>query len=211
MIELTRRLTLAALLAGMASPLLAESHVASGASMAAATTEISIGAADAPVTIVEYASFTCPHCAAFHTTSFPLLKADYIDTGKVRLIYREVYFDRYGLKAALLARCAGADKYLAVAKIIYETQAEWLADGEPATVDANLTKIGLTLGLPEAQITACLMDQATAETMVEEFRVNMENDPIEGTPAFLIDGVLQEGGNLPYDEFKALIETALAQ
>ena len=69
--------------------------------------EMSLGADDAPVTLIEYASLTCPHCANFHKTVLPQLKSDYIDTGKVRLIYREVYFDRPSLWAAMIARCAG--------------------------------------------------------------------------------------------------------
>ena len=83
-----------------------------------------MGAADAPVEIIEYASFTCPHCANFHATTYPLLKADYIDTGKVRFVYREVYFDRFGLWASMIARCGGEMRFFGMAELIYEKQKE---------------------------------------------------------------------------------------
>ena len=86
-----------------------------------------MGAADAPVEIIEYASFTCPHCANFHANIYPLLKADYIDTGKVRFVYREVYFDRFGLWASMIARCGGEMRFFGMAELIYEKQREWTA------------------------------------------------------------------------------------
>ena len=94
-----------ALIIGMTAP--AVSQDAATDTAAPALTYMAIGPADAKVTIVEYASFTCPHCAAFHTNVFKDLKKDYIDTGKVRFEFREVYFDRYGLWASMMARCGG--------------------------------------------------------------------------------------------------------
>jgi len=76
------------------------------------------GAEDAPVTIVEYASYTCPHCANFHAGPYKQLKKDYIDTGKVKFIYREVYFDRYGLWASMVARCSGPEKFFGITDLI---------------------------------------------------------------------------------------------
>ena len=83
--------------------------------------DFGIGEADAPVTIVEYASFTCPHCAHFHDDVFKKLKADYIDTGKVQFVYREVYFDRYGLWAAMMARCGGEMRYFGITDMLFDT------------------------------------------------------------------------------------------
>ena len=79
--------------------------------------DMTLGPVDAPVTLIEYASYTCPHCATFHASVFKDLKRDYIDTGKVHFIYREVYFDRYGLWASMVARCGGDMKYFAVQEI----------------------------------------------------------------------------------------------
>ena len=80
------------------------------------------GKKNAPVTIIEYASFTCPHCATFHRDIFPKLEKEYIQTGKVRFVYREVYFDAPGLWAALVARCGGEDRYFGIIKLLYEKQ-----------------------------------------------------------------------------------------
>ena len=94
--------------------------------------EMSLGNPDAPVTVIEYASYTCPHCARFHEGPFKQLKADYIDSGKINFVYREVYFDRYGLWASMIARCAGTpDAFFGMSDLIYEKQSTWSRAGEP--------------------------------------------------------------------------------
>ena len=98
------------------------------------------------MTVVEYASFTCPHCATFHNDTFKKLKADYIDSGKVKFIYREVYFDRYGLWASMVARCGGQEKFFGIADLIYKSQSEWTRAGEPAAIVDELRKIGRLAG-----------------------------------------------------------------
>ena len=82
--------------------------------------DMALGAEDAPVTIIEYASYTCPHCATFHAGPYKQLKADYIDTGKVRFIFREVYFDKYGLWASMIARCGGPEKFFGISDLIFD-------------------------------------------------------------------------------------------
>ena len=91
--------------------------------------DMAIGDENAPVTIIEYASYTCPHCATFHQGPFKKLKADYIDTGKVRFIYREVYFDRYGLWASMIARCGGPEKFFGITDLIFAGQSTWARAG----------------------------------------------------------------------------------
>ncbi len=83
---------------------------------------------------------------------------EYIDTGKVRFIHREVYFDRFGLWAGMVARCGGEDRYFGVADIVYNTQSEWTKGGDPATIVENLRRIGRTAGLTDEQLDACLSD-----------------------------------------------------
>ena len=148
-----------------------------------------IGATDAPVKIVEYLSFTCPHCAHFHADVYPKLKADYIDTGKVRLEYHEVYFDRYGLWAAMMARCGGEMRYFGITDILFDTQTEWAASDDPAVVVANLKKIGRTAGMDDATLDACMNDADMAKALVAHYETNFKADGIEGTPTFLINGV----------------------
>jgi protein-disulfide isomerase len=87
--------------------------------------DLSIGKADAPVTIVEYASMTCPHCADFHNNVLPALKEKYIDTGKVRLVFREFLLDERGARAALVARCAGGDRALPFISVLFSKQDDW--------------------------------------------------------------------------------------
>lgn len=170
--------------------------------------DIPQGAEDAPVTIVEYASFTCGHCANFHSESYPKLKAEYIDTGKVKFIQRDVYFDQVGLWAGILARCGGDDKYYAVADMLFDEQKTWIAGGSGDEIAANLRKIGLKAGMTEEQMTACWNDTAKAEQLVATFQKNATADQIEATPTFIVDG--EKVMNQPWDDMKALIDGKLA-
>ena len=102
--------------------------------------EMILGDVNAPVTIVEYASFTCPHCKDFHLQSFIKLKKEYISTGKVKFIFREVYFDRYGLWAGMVARCGGSKSYFGLVDMIFEKQSEWVT-GEVAEVVDKLKRM----------------------------------------------------------------------
>ncbi len=171
--------------------------------------DFSIGNPDAKVKITEYASFTCPHCANFHDTVFKPLKADYIDTGKVHFTYREVYFDRYGLWAAMVARCGGDMRYFGISDILFETQQEWPASDDPNVVVENLKKIGRTAGMDDATLDACMKDGAMAEAMVKRFEENMKADEVEGTPTLFINGV--KHANMSYDDLKTIIEAELAK
>ncbi|MBC6442587.1 MAG: DsbA family protein [Rhodobacteraceae bacterium] len=168
---------------------------------------MTLGNADAPVTVIEYGSFTCPHCATFHKDVYPGLKANYIDTGKVRFIYREVYFDRYGLWAGMMARCGGDDKYFGIADMIYQRQDEWLRAGDQAQVADALRRIGLAAGLERETIGACLEDQAKAEALVAEFQKNAEVDNIESTPTLIVNGT--KYSNLSYPALAAIIDEEL--
>ena len=172
-------------------------------------TDFSIGSADAKVQITEYASFTCPHCANFHATVWPQLKTDYIDTGKVRFTYREVYFDRYGLWAAMVARCGGEMRYFGIVDMLFDQQKEWAGSDDPNVVVGNLRTIGKAAGLDDASLDACFKDGAKAEAMVAHFEKNMEADGIEGTPSFIING--EKHSNMSYDDMKGIIDAKLAE
>lgn len=165
--------------------------------------EMTMGDPDAPVEVIEYASFTCPHCASFHEGGFKSLKADYIDTGKVHFIYREVYFDRYGLWAGMVARCAGPVRYFGVVDLIYDQQRDW-AQGSPADVAQALRTIGKTAGMSDSELDACFTDQAKAEALVAAFEENMTAHGIEATPSFVIDGTTYR--NMGWSEFSALLD-----
>jgi protein-disulfide isomerase len=169
--------------------------------------EMSIGNPDAAVTVIEYASFTCPHCGTFHNGNFKLLKEEFIDTDKINFIYREVYFDRPGLWASMVARCAAPDKYFGITDLIYKDQAGWSRAGEPAQIIEQLRKIGRLAGMDDATMDACLNDAEKAENLVAWYEANAEADGIRSTPSFLINGTLHS--NMAYPEMKKLIEEAM--
>ena len=171
--------------------------------------DIVLGKADAPVTVVEYASFTCPHCAAFHKDNMPKLKAEYIDTGKVKFVQRDVYFDAVGLWAGILARCGGDDKYYAVSDMIMGEQKTWLAASDGDGIAANLRKIGAKAGMTAEQMDACWADQARVADLVHTFQVNADADKIKATPTFMIGGKQVE--NQAWDDLKAKIDEKLAE
>ncbi|WP_113911018.1 DsbA family protein [Roseovarius dicentrarchi] len=171
--------------------------------------EMTMGPENAPVTVYEYASLTCPHCARFHATTFQELKRDFIDTGKIRYVYRDVFFDGAGLRGSLLARCAGPERFFGMNDLLYSRQQEWLDAQTMTDVMDNLVRIGKVAGLGEEQITACIQDQEKAEVLEAWFRQNAEKDGITSTPTIVIDG--QTYGNPPYAELKATLEEKLAE
>ena len=171
--------------------------------------DIALGDESAPVTFIEYASFTCNHCANFHTSTFGELKSEYIDTGKVRFIQRDVYFDQVGLWAGILARCGGDDKYYAVSDMLFDEQQKWLGGGSGDEIASNLRRIGLKAGMTEDQMTACWEDTATAEQLIANFQQNATTDQIEATPTFMIGG--EKVMNAPWEELKGVIDTKLAE
>ncbi|MCX2695940.1 MULTISPECIES: DsbA family protein [Ochrobactrum] len=163
------------------------------------------GKADAPVTIVEYASLTCSHCADFAINTFPKIKEKYIDTGKVRLIFREFPFDPRATAAFMLARCAPEDRYFPMIEVFFKQQQQWAgaADGEAA-----LLQIAKLAGFTQESFKACLTNQqllddvrATMERGSQEFGVN-------ATPTFFINGQ-KYAGALSVDEMSAIIDKLL--
>ncbi|MEO1704054.1 MAG: DsbA family protein [Pseudomonadota bacterium] len=165
-----------------------------------------LGEADAPITIIEYASYTCPHCRTFHEGPFKDLKAEYIDTGKVQFIYREVFFDRFGLWASMVARCGGEARFFGLTDLIYEQQSTW-TQGAPADIAANLRRIGLTAGLSEDEIDACFSDAEKAQNLVSWYEANAAEDGVRSTPTFIIDGVRYS--NMSMDEFRNILDGKL--
>lgn len=172
-------------------------------------TDMAEGSPDAPVTVIEYSSFTCPHCADFHAEQYKQMKADFIDTGKVRFVYREVYFDRPGLWAGMIARCGGEMRYFGIIGMIFDKQRDWIGDGKGETIAANLRKIGLSAGLTEDELDTCLADGDTAQAMIDHYEANLKEYDIKGTPSVVVNGTLH--GNMAYSKLKEIIEAELAK
>lgn len=170
--------------------------------------DIVLGQESAPVTFIEYASFTCSHCRDFHNNSFGKLKAEYIDTGKIKFIQRDVYFDAVGLWAGVLARCGGDEKYYAVSDLLFTEQTTWLAGTSGDEIAANLRKIGAKAGMAPDQMEACWNNQQTVADLVATFQTKAGEDQVEGTPTFIING--EKVQNQPWEELKKVLDAKVA-
>ncbi|PVH28297.1 DsbA family protein [Pararhodobacter oceanensis] len=169
--------------------------------------EMEAGNPEAEVTIMEFSSFTCPHCARFNQTVYNDLKEAYIDTGLVRYIKREVYFDAYGLWAALVARCGGQMRYFGVAEMIYAEQSDWARGESGADVADSLRRIGRRAGMSDEELNACLTDRDQATAMMQVYQNNMEEYGITGTPSFVING--ETYSNMSFAEFQEILDPLL--
>lgn len=169
--------------------------------------DIPMGAENAPVTVIEYASFTCPHCAAFHQDTWPQVKAEYVETGKVRFILREVYFDRYGLWASMVARCGGEKAFYPLAEAFLIKQNVWTKVPEEQ-IGQEIARIGRLNGLSSQQLDACLSDQDYAKALIEQYQQNAAQHEVSSTPTFIINGE-KHAGNMPFEQFAQLIEAEL--
>jgi len=154
-----------------------------------------LGKADAPVTIVEYASMTCGHCAHFHKETFPVLKEKYIDTGKVKLILREFPLDIVAKAAFMVARCAGPDKYYPMVTTLFETQQNWAFGNNPAQALLAVAKQG---GMTEEQFNACLSDTKLSGQLDEVAKKGAEFG-VNSTPTFFVNGKQVKGAMSPED------------
>ena len=171
--------------------------------------DMSIGSPDAPVEVIEYASYTCPHCATFHTGGvFKQIKENYIDTGKVHFTYREVYFDKYGMWASMIARC-DETKFFGITDLIYKGQADWARAGSDAAIADQLRKIGLLAGIDAAQLDSCLNDGDKLRGLVAWYQANATEHGIRSTPSFVIDG--ETNSNMSYADFAAKLDAALGE
>ena len=165
------------------------------------------GAEDAPITVIEYASFTCPHCARFHSDVYKLLRKNYIDTGKVKFIFREVYFDKYGMWASMIARCSGPDRFFGMTDLLLNSQSTWARAGDDLAIVEALRKIGRLSGMQDAALDSCLQDGEKLRALVGWYKENAQRDGIQSTPSFLIDG--QPYKNMDYEEFAKILDEKL--
>lgn len=168
--------------------------------------EMTMGSDDAPVTLMEYASFTCPHCATFHNNVLGKIKAEYVDTGKVKFVYRDVYFDRPGLWAAMMARCEPT-KFFGIADMLYAEQKSWIGGGNLSEIDQNLRRIGLVAGIGKEELDACMSDAENAQALYTWFQQNMESDDVSSTPTLFVDG--KKYSNMSYTDLKAILDERL--
>jgi len=153
--------------------------------------ELVLGKEDAPVTVVEYASMTCGHCANFHNKVFPTLKERYIDTGKVRFVMREFPLDKLAIAASMLARCAGGDKTVPLISALFAKQEEWaFVRGNPVP---ELFKIAKQAGFTQESFDKCLTDQKLMDDIVKIRSRAADEFGVGSTPTFFINGKRMTG------------------
>lgn len=175
-----------------------------GESRAAELREQVLGAADAPVSIIEYSSLTCPHCAQFHTDVLPGLKERYIAPGKVKLIYRDFPLDQRALAAATLAHCAGPDRYFGFLDVLFQSQAQWAQSDDLGA----LMQLGRLAGMSEEQMNQCLADQELQDAILKTRLDAQDQFDVRSTPTFVIDGEAYAGSR-DVDAFAEIIDPLL--
>ena len=181
---------------------------ASGAkwSMAGEIGETAIGDPAAPVTMIEYSSLSCPHCARFHNDIYPALKERYIDTGKVRMIFRDFPLNQPALQATVVAHCGGSERYVGFIDVMFKTQATWSQAPDPVSELKKLAKLG---GLGEEQVDACLNDQALVDSILQGRLDGQEEHNVQSTPTFVINDKVYIG-HRSIDEFAAIIDPLIS-
>jgi len=169
--------------------------------------EKSIGSPSAPVTMIEYSSLTCSHCAAFHTSTLPSIKKDYIDTGKVRMVFWDFPLGNLAMAATMIARCSGQDNYVAMRNALFLSQETWARSDAPFDAIAGIARLS---GMSVDDLENCLDDRELLKALEAKAKDASENLGVKSTPTFFIEGTMVPG-NLPYEDFKDLLDKALAK
>jgi protein-disulfide isomerase len=163
-----------------------------------------LGEANAPVTIIEYASMTCPHCSHFHETTYPELKKKYIDTGKVRFIFREFPLDSLALAGSMLARCAGKDKYFPMIEALFAQQKDWVVK-QPLQPLLNIAK---QAGFTEQTFNECLENKQLETGVMEISKRAATAFNVNSTPTLFINGKIYRGA-LTIEELDKQLDSLL--
>jgi protein-disulfide isomerase len=160
-----------------------------------------LGKADAPVTIIDYASLTCPHCAAFERETLPKIKENWIDTGKAKLVFRDFPLDGWALRAAMVARCAPPERYFGFIDALFQSQDVWARAANPQAALGRLAKLG---GISDDKFQSCMKDDKLADTVAAERLAAEKQYGVESTPTFFVNGVKLVGEQSYADFDKAL-------
>jgi len=168
--------------------------------------DMAIGSDEAPLTVIEYASMTCPHCAEFHIKVLPEVKRDYIDTGKLRLVFRDFPLDGLALKASMLARCGGAERYFAFVDVLFMQQRAWSRAQDPLKALAQIARMG---GVSEEAFRTCMADGELENYVVQSRYDAQKKHQVTGTPSFVVNGRTY-GGVESVEAFKEMVDPLLA-
>ncbi len=160
-----------------------------------------MGNPEAPIEIIEYSSMTCPHCAAFHINTLPELKAQYLDTGRAKLVFREFPLDRVALAVSVIARCMGEERFFPFVDVMFRTQEQWSHADDPL---AEINKIVRMGGQDPNMVDACLEDQALIDGVLAVRLAGDQQYEINSTPTFIVDGE-PTAGNMSFEKFDELL------
>jgi protein-disulfide isomerase len=169
------------------------------------------GKADAPVTIVEYASMTCPHCAAFNRDVVPQLTKEYIDTGKAKLVFREYPLDPYATMASTVARCFEGDQYFAFIDLLFANQMNWIKDFDGngmitrEDILEGLSQMARQAGMPRDRVEACASDEKNFAAVEANWKEGTTRYSVTSTPTFIINGT-PHVGEISFDALKQVID-----
>ena len=166
-----------------------------------------LGKPDAKVTVIEYASLSCPHCANFNKDVLPKIKAEYIDKGLVRWVFRDYPLNAPAFQAAILAHCASPMRYFPLVDTLFKSQDYWLSQAQPLTA---LKQIGASVGVDEKTYDACLADEDLKKKILSRAQDADQRYKVNSTPTFILKGKVYPG-EMSYDAFKKLIDEALGQ
>lgn len=164
-----------------------------------------MGAPNAPVTIIEYASLTCPHCAHFDEETFPKLKSEYIDRGLVKYVYRDFPLDRVALQASKIARCAGPDRYFGFIDVLFRQQQNWAASRDPNQITENLRKLARLGGMSDETFNKCLNDKAVEDAVLAQSLKGEQEFKVSSTPTLIINGKAYPGA-LTFEELDKVLK-----
>jgi protein-disulfide isomerase len=207
---LARAMSLAGLFAALSLPLAgqagAQSTIAAAVAKPVSLPDIAIGSSKAPITIHEYASMSCTHCAAFGENVFPMLRSRYIDTGKVRFVFREFPLDAAAAAASILARCISKDdpeKYLSVVETVFKLQDRLMAEPKE-----TLYFVGKQNGMSEQDVAACESDRAMIDKLGADQRFAFNILKVDSTPTLFINGQKHKGA-MSFEELDAILKPLL--
>jgi protein-disulfide isomerase len=163
-----------------------------------------LGNPDAPVTIIEYASLTCPHCAAFEAETLPEIKKQWIDTGKAKLVFRDFPLDGSAIKASLVARCAPPDRFYGLLETLFSLQLTWTHEGDPTEALGRIAKDG---GIDDDTFRSCMKDDAMQNKILASRLQGEKEFGVNSTPTFFINGTKLVGAQ-PYEKFDEALRAA---
>lgn len=166
-----------------------------------------LGEADAKVTIIEYASLTCPHCATFHEETLPQVKQDWINEGKARLVFRHYPLDGLALRAAALSNCFEGKSHFTFLDAMFASQRKWAGSQDPLGELAQLAKLA---GMDQARFDACVTDEAEMNGILERMKDATDDYDVQSTPTMIVNGK-KVTGSMAYEEFRKVLEEAAAQ